>query len=83
MDKHIKISYCCFEAFKVVARKYLDVESHYLFDDVEKFLGEINMTPADVGEHLIIPKLSDNNTADTCLQNFIEALRIDKMKADA
>ncbi|KAG5527390.1 hypothetical protein RHGRI_028315 [Rhododendron griersonianum] len=31
-DKHIELSYCFFEAFKVLARNYLDLESHDLFE---------------------------------------------------
>ena len=31
MDKQIELSYCCFEAFKVLAKNYLDVKSHDLF----------------------------------------------------
>ena len=26
MDKHIEMSYCCYDAFKVLAKNYLDVE---------------------------------------------------------
>ncbi|KAH7532590.1 hypothetical protein FEM48_Zijuj04G0037500 [Ziziphus jujuba var. spinosa] len=28
MDKHIEFSYCCFEAFKVLAKNYLEISSH-------------------------------------------------------
>ena len=79
MDKHIELSYCCFEAFKVLARNYLDVESHDLFPKIERLLGETDMTPADVAEYLM-PK-SDTEDADECLKNLVEAL--EKTKEDA
>ncbi|XP_024032241.1 AAA-ATPase At3g28580-like, partial [Morus notabilis] len=79
MDKRIELSYCCFESFKVLAKNYLDVESHELFAEIECLLGETKMTPADVAEN-IMPK-SDDEDADTCLTNLIEAL--EKEKEDA
>ncbi|KAL5582419.1 hypothetical protein UlMin_014861 [Ulmus minor] len=53
MDKHIELSFCGFEAFKVLAKNYLQIESHNLFPTIRRLLGEINMTPADVAEHLM------------------------------
>ncbi|KAL5582429.1 hypothetical protein UlMin_014871 [Ulmus minor] len=72
MDKHIELSYCCFEAFRVLAKNYLDVESHNLFPRIECLLGQTDMTPADVAENLM-PK-SDTEDADTCLKSLVEAL---------
>ena len=79
MDKHIELSYCCFESFKVLARNYLDVESHELFAEVERLLGETDMSPADVAENLM-PK-SDEEDAETCLKKLVEAL--EKAKEEA
>ncbi|KAK9925156.1 hypothetical protein M0R45_033491 [Rubus argutus] len=79
MDKHIELSYCCYEAFKVLARNYLDLESHELFGSIERLLGETNMTPADVAENLM-PK-SDVESADSCLKKLIEALEAAKEDA--
>jgi len=31
MDVHIELSYCYYEAFNVLAKNYLDIESHDLF----------------------------------------------------
>uniref|UniRef100_A0A7N0TK54 AAA+ ATPase domain-containing protein n=1 Tax=Kalanchoe fedtschenkoi TaxID=63787 RepID=A0A7N0TK54_KALFE len=73
MDNHIEMSYCSFEAFKVLAKNYLDTESHVLFDDVKALLNEVDMTPADVAENLI-PKCGEDD-ADTCLKNLVEALQ--------
>ncbi|PON59450.1 Spastin [Parasponia andersonii] len=79
MDKHIELSYCSFEAFKVLAKNYLDVEWHDLFTTIERLLGETDITPADVAENLM-PK-SDDEDADVCLKNLVEA--IEKAKEDA
>ncbi|KAM5581497.1 AAA-ATPase ASD, mitochondrial-like [Rosa sericea] len=79
MDKHIKLSYCCYEAFKVLARNYLNLDSHELFGSIERLLGETNMTPADVAENLM-PK-SNVEDAISCLKKLIEALEIAKEEA--
>ncbi|KAL1338055.1 hypothetical protein HN51_032741 [Arachis hypogaea] len=76
MDKHIELSYCGFEAFKVLAKNYLDVESHGLFPVIERKLVETDMTPADVAENLM-PKSVDEGVED-CLLNLIKALEIAK-----
>ncbi|KAE9449209.1 hypothetical protein C3L33_18895, partial [Rhododendron williamsianum] len=80
MDKHIELSYCCFEAFKVLARNYLDLESHDLFETIGKLLEETNISPADVAENLM-PKSDDEDAVDTCLANLIKA--IEKAKEEA
>lgn len=81
MDKHIEMSYCCFEAFKVLAKNYLDVEESELFEEIKRLLEveEIKMTPADVGENLL-PK-SEREGAETCLKRLIEALKEEKEEA--
>ncbi|KAJ6960570.1 hypothetical protein NC653_038563 [Populus alba x Populus x berolinensis] len=40
MDKSIEMSYCRFEAFKVLAKNYLELESHELFGKIEELLGK-------------------------------------------
>ncbi|XP_061345318.1 AAA-ATPase ASD, mitochondrial-like isoform X2 [Gastrolobium bilobum] len=79
MDKHIELSYCCYEAFKVLANNYLDVESHSLFPTIEKLLGETNMTPADVAENLMPKSIIEDS--ETCLKNLIDSL--EKAKEEA
>ncbi|XP_022751908.1 AAA-ATPase ASD, mitochondrial-like [Durio zibethinus] len=79
MDKHIEMSYCCFEAFKVLAENYLQIDSHKLFGEIETLLGETKMTPADVAENLM-PK-SDEEKEETCLKRLIEALGAAKEEA--
>ncbi|KAK6125547.1 hypothetical protein DH2020_040710 [Rehmannia glutinosa] len=48
MDKHIEMSYCCFEAFKVLANNYLKLESHEKFDKIKGLLEETDISPADI-----------------------------------
>ncbi|XP_057738118.1 AAA-ATPase At3g28580-like [Arachis stenosperma] len=79
MDKHIELSYCRYEAFKILAKNYLDLEYHNLFPTIEKLLEMTNMTPADVAENLM-PKSLDEGV-DTCLCNLVQAL--EKSKQDS
>ncbi|KAL7232438.1 hypothetical protein ACSBR2_010460 [Camellia fascicularis] len=79
MDKHTEMSYCSFEAFKVLARNYLDLESHDSFETIRGLLEENKITPADVAENLM-PKSSEED-ADTCLKNLMEA--IERLKEEA
>ncbi|KAI8533822.1 hypothetical protein RHMOL_Rhmol10G0039600 [Rhododendron molle] len=72
MDKHIELSYCCFEAFKVLARNYLDLESHHLYETIGKLLEETKMSLVDVAENLM-PKFGDED-ANACLVNLIKAI---------
>ncbi|KAG2383974.1 hypothetical protein LR48_Vigan10g265200 [Vigna angularis] len=78
MDKHIELSYCCYEAFKVLAKNYLDVESHHLFPRIGKLLEETKITPADVAENLM-PKSVDEEV-DACLHSLIQFLEITERK---
>nr|GLL28336.1 AAA-ATPase ASD, mitochondrial-like [Ipomoea trifida] len=79
MDMHIELSYCCFEAFKVLAKNYLQLESHLLFPKIECLLAETKITPADVGENLM-PKSAIEN-AYVCLQRLIKTLETAKEEA--
>ncbi|KAK4260807.1 hypothetical protein QN277_003876 [Acacia crassicarpa] len=76
MDKHIELSYCCYEGFKVLAKNYLDVESHHLFGRIEGLLKETEMTPADVAENLMPKSMEEDN--ESCLKRLIEALEMAK-----
>ncbi|ONI19353.1 hypothetical protein PRUPE_3G273800 [Prunus persica] len=84
MDKHIELSYCNFESFKVLARNYLKLEAHHLFPKVRGLLEQTNMTPADVAEHLMPKSLA--GVAENCLHNLIQALEQEiengKLKAE-
>ncbi|KAJ6676775.1 BCS1 AAA-TYPE ATPASE [Salix viminalis] len=80
MDKHVELSYCSFEAFKVLSRNYLRLESHPLFDKIESLMKETKITPADVAESLM-PK-SPLDDAEKCLSHFIQALEEAKEAAE-
>lgn len=79
MDRHIEMSCCDFESFKVLAKNYLNLESHPLFGAIESLLEEINMTPADVAENLMPKTVTED--ASTCLGCLIEALEMAKEEA--
>ncbi|XP_047310145.1 AAA-ATPase At3g28580-like [Impatiens glandulifera] len=79
MDKHVELSYCGFEAFKILAKNYMDLDSHSLFPTIEEKLKQVDMTPADVAENLM-PK-SEEDDAYSCLEGLVIAL--DKAKEDA
>ncbi|KAI4387769.1 hypothetical protein MLD38_000174 [Melastoma candidum] len=80
MDKRIEMSYCCFEAFKLLARNYLGLEdAHELFPRVRDLLKVAEMTPADVAENLM-PKSTEDDV-DKCIKNLVAALE-NKVKQD-
>ncbi|KAF3444737.1 hypothetical protein FNV43_RR14430 [Rhamnella rubrinervis] len=78
MDKHIELSYCHFEGFKVLAKNYMNIDSHPLFETVGSLLGKTNMTPADVTEHLM-PKTMGEDVGIR-LESLIGDLRNKKAK---
>ncbi|KAK7316372.1 hypothetical protein VNO77_35371 [Canavalia gladiata] len=79
MDMHVELSYCGFEGFKMLAKNYLSVESHYLFDAICGLLEETNITPADVAENLM-PKVACEDV-ETSLKRLIQVLRSSKEEA--
>ncbi|XP_044949506.1 AAA-ATPase At3g28580-like isoform X1 [Hordeum vulgare subsp. vulgare] len=81
MDKHIEMSYCRFEGFKVLAKNYLDVIEHELFGEIQQLLDETDMSPADVAENLMPMSKKKKRDPDVCLTGLIEALK--QAKADA
>ncbi|KAL6638344.1 hypothetical protein ACP70R_023839 [Stipagrostis hirtigluma subsp. patula] len=80
MDKHIEMSYCNFEAFKVLANNYLDIADHELFGEIRQLLEETDMSPADVAENLM-PMSKKKRDANACLAGLVQALK--KAKEDA
>ncbi|XP_042001914.1 AAA-ATPase At3g28580-like [Salvia splendens] len=73
MDKHIELSYCKYEGFKVLAKNYLELDGHPLFQSIEELIQEVEITPADVAENLM-PK-SAKEGPEQCLQNLICILK--------
>ncbi|XP_022774465.1 AAA-ATPase At3g28580-like [Durio zibethinus] len=80
MDKRIEMSYCRLEAFKVLAKNYLGIDTHPLFGEIGRLLEETDVTPADVAENLML-KSDDEEEDETCLKNLIEALKAAKEEA--
>ncbi|CAL9101442.1 AAA-ATPase At3g28580-like [Musa acuminata AAA Group] len=81
MDKHIEMSHCGFEAFKVLAKNYVGVDAHPLFEAVRRLLEEVKMTPADVAENLM-PKSAEEDDA-SCLGRLVRALEMGRPGAAA
>ncbi|XP_027076744.2 AAA-ATPase At3g28600 isoform X2 [Coffea arabica] len=79
MDMHIEMSYCEFEAFKILAKNYLGIDSHPLFREIKLLLEEINISPCDVAEKLM-PK-RDSQDAEDCLKDLILAMEAAERKA--
>lgn len=76
MDKHIEMSYCSFEAFKLLALNYLSVSDHKLFEEIESLLKDVKITPADVAENLMPKSMTEDSEA--CLLSLIQALNLAK-----
>ncbi|KAH7847887.1 hypothetical protein Vadar_031311 [Vaccinium darrowii] len=74
MDKHIEMSYCGFEAFRILAKNYLGIEEHELFGRIEELLKESSITPADVGENLIAGSGKGEDCGEDCLNKLIQVL---------
>ena len=84
MDRLVELSYCRFEAFRVLARNYLGIEDHPIFAQVERLLEEVNMTPAAVAEHLMQGwRGGDAEIVEGCLRSVVRALEEMKVLAAA
>lgn len=83
MDKHIEMSFCDFEAFKILAHNYLNIntesESHHLFPKIRQLLEDAKVTPADIAENLM-PK-SSKDDAEICLERVIKGIEVAKEEA--
>ncbi|RRT41674.1 hypothetical protein B296_00057639 [Ensete ventricosum] len=75
MDMHIELGYCSFEAFKVLAKNFLEVEEHPLFEKVKELLEKVQITPADVAEQLMPKKLLADDQASRCLERLVHTLQ--------
>ncbi|XP_026430775.1 AAA-ATPase At3g28510-like [Papaver somniferum] len=71
MDKHILLSYCSMESFRVLAKNYLKLEEHELMKNVEELLGLLEIPPADVAECL----MSYDEDPDMGMRNVVEQLK--------
>ncbi|KAI4992279.1 hypothetical protein ZWY2020_051696 [Hordeum vulgare] len=75
MDKHIEMSYCRFDGFKVLAKNYLDVIEHELFGEIQRLLEETDISPADMAENLMPMSKKKKRDPVLCLSGLIEALK--------
>ncbi|KAL3332496.1 hypothetical protein AABB24_032856 [Solanum stoloniferum] len=72
-DKHIELSYCSFDGFKVLAKNYLSLDTHPLFESIEILMTETKIIPAEVAENLMPSSLKED--AKKCLLKLVEALK--------
>lgn len=69
---HIHMSYLTFPSFKILASNYLDIDGeHRLFEEIERMIDIVNVTPAQVAEELM--RSEDN--VDEALQAVLTLLR--------
>lgn len=80
MDVHIELSYCRKDAFRILAKNYLRVESHPMFESIERMLEDVNVTPAHVAENLM-PRSVKSTNAEDCLKNLVMFLEKMKVKS--
>ncbi|EOY11343.1 P-loop containing nucleoside triphosphate hydrolases superfamily protein [Theobroma cacao] len=76
MNMHIELSYCTRGGFKVSAKNYLNLDPHPLFEKIGDLLKDVNMTPADISEHLIHGRVERDVNA--CLESLIQTLETAK-----
>nr|GMD82009.1 AAA-ATPase At3g50940-like [Ipomoea batatas] len=75
MDMHIHMSYCTPSGFRVLASNYHGLKDHCNFTEIDKLLGEVEVTPAEIAEELM-----KSEEADVALQGLINFMEKKKMK---
>ncbi|KAH7519996.1 hypothetical protein FEM48_Zijuj08G0096800 [Ziziphus jujuba var. spinosa] len=85
MDKHINMSYCTSNGFKILTSNYLGVrgKEHNLCGEIESLVDSMEVTPAEIAEELM--KSDDADIALQGLVNFLKRKKIEiseKKKAD-
>ncbi|KAL5557995.1 hypothetical protein UlMin_034206 [Ulmus minor] len=71
MDLHLHMSYCSFNGFKILAKNYLEIEEHTLFEEIEKLLQKVRATPAEVAGELM--KIDDPEVSLQGLIHFLQS----------
>ncbi|KAJ0094146.1 hypothetical protein Patl1_17305 [Pistacia atlantica] len=72
MDVHVSLGTCGVHAFKVLAKNYLGVDCHGLFDVVESFIRSGGaLTPAQIGEIL----LRNRGDVDMAMKEVVTAMQ--------
>ncbi|XP_003560148.1 AAA-ATPase At3g50940 [Brachypodium distachyon] len=70
MDMHVYMGFCCWEAFKTLARNYFAVDDHPLFTEIQQLLAAVEVTPAEVSEMLL--RSNDPDVAFRGLGEFLK-----------
>ncbi|XP_057807611.1 AAA-ATPase At4g30250-like [Salvia miltiorrhiza] len=79
MDVHVSLGTCGMHAFRALARNYLGLDSHALFDAVESCVGAGGaLTPAQIGEIL----LRNRRDADVAVKAVVAAMQAKILGAD-
>lgn len=81
MDMHIYMGFCCWEAFKTLARNYHLVDDHVLFPKIQELLASVEVTPAEVSERLL--RSEDADVALRVLTEFLQGKRRKARKEEA
>ncbi|XVF19138.1 hypothetical protein REPUB_Repub11eG0083200 [Reevesia pubescens] len=72
MDMHVRLGRCGMHAFKVLARNYLNLEYHPLFQAVESYISSGgSLTPAQIGEVL----LRNRWNAEVAMKEVVAAMQ--------
>ncbi|KAF8403935.1 hypothetical protein HHK36_012042 [Tetracentron sinense] len=72
MDVHVRLGACGVHAFKALAMNYLGVESHALFEEVERCIRDGGaLTPAEIGEML----LRNRRDVDVAIKAVVSAFQ--------
>ncbi|PPS15558.1 hypothetical protein GOBAR_AA05015 [Gossypium barbadense] len=72
MDMHVHMSYCNASVFKQLAFNYFGIRDHGVFEQIEKLLEEVNVSPAEVAGELL--KKNSNSNAEAAFQGLLKFL---------
>ena len=80
MDMHVHMSYCTMDGLKILASNYLDFNGdHELYCHIERLLGNVEVTPAEIAEVLL--KKGGTDVVLGRLVEFLEQKTHQKEKA--
>lgn len=77
MDMHIHMSYCTISVFRQLVSNYHRISQHQLFEEIEGFIRELQVTPAEVAGELMKTK-----DAEASLQGLLQFLHNKKVQPD-
>lgn len=79
MDMHVHMSYCNASVFKQLAFNYFGIRDHGVFEQIEKLLEEVNVSPAEVAGELL---KKNNSNAEAAFQGLLKFLHEKKEKGE-